>query len=134
MDQRGRSRAGTGVWVVALILAAPLTARAATFTVNSTADAVDVSPGDGVCATADGSCTLRAAIQEANALAGADTVVLPAGTYLLTLAGAGEDGAATGDLDITGDLIIAGAGAASTVVDGNGLDRVFHVDPAAAGI
>ena len=49
-------------------------AEAATFTVNSTADAVDAAPGDGVCATAGAVCTLRAAIQESNAFAGTDTV------------------------------------------------------------
>ena len=38
------------------------------FTVNSTLDDGDANPGDGVCRTAGGVCTLRAAIQEANAL------------------------------------------------------------------
>ncbi len=37
------------------------------FVVNSANDSVDASPGDGVCADADGKCTLRAAIQETNA-------------------------------------------------------------------
>ncbi|HYN88641.1 MAG TPA: CSLREA domain-containing protein, partial [Ardenticatenaceae bacterium] len=41
-----------------------------TFTVDSTADVVDQSPGNGTCATSHGSCTLRAAIQEANAREG----------------------------------------------------------------
>jgi hypothetical protein len=41
---------------------------AATFTVNSTGDDPDASPGNGVCQTAGGQCTLRAAIQEVNAL------------------------------------------------------------------
>jgi CSLREA domain-containing protein len=41
---------------------------AATFTVNSTDDDPDASPGNGVCQTAGGQCTLRAAIQEVNAL------------------------------------------------------------------
>ncbi len=49
-------------------------AQAATLTVNSTGDAADAAPGNGVCATAGGVCTLRAAIQEANAGAGADTI------------------------------------------------------------
>jgi hypothetical protein len=40
---------------------------AATFAVDSTADAVDVVPGDGLCATAAGACTLRAAVMETNA-------------------------------------------------------------------
>jgi CSLREA domain-containing protein len=49
-------------------------ALAATFTVNSTADDPDASPGNGVCQTTGGQCTLRAAIQEANALAGPHTI------------------------------------------------------------
>lgn len=53
-------------------------AQAASFIVNSRADAPDLNP-DGVCETAQGDCTLRAAIQEVNALAGPDTFNLPAG-------------------------------------------------------
>ena len=45
-----------------------------TFTVNDTGDVGDASPGDGSCATAGAVCTLRAAIEEANALAGAQTI------------------------------------------------------------
>lgn len=95
--------------------------------VDTTADAVDAHPGDGTCSTAGGACTLRAAIQEANALAGADTITLPAGTYTLSLVGADEDAAATGDLDITADLTINGGGANVTSIDAAGIDRVFDV-------
>jgi CSLREA domain-containing protein len=104
------------------------TGYAATFDVNSTDDAVDCNPGNGVAETAPGNgvCTLRAAIMEANALAGADAVNLPAGTYALTIAGTDEDASATGDLDITDDLTITGAGADVTRV-GSQLDRVFHI-------
>ena len=35
--------------------------------VNSDADTGDATPGDGICADADGNCSLRAAIEEANA-------------------------------------------------------------------
>ena len=101
--------------------------QAATFTVNSTADAVDDLPGDGVCATANGIWTLRAAIQETNALPGADTVELPAGRYELSVAGGREDACATGDLDVTDDLSIIGADAASTVIDGGKMDHVFDI-------
>jgi len=46
-----------------------------TFTVDSAADQGDYTPGDGVCATGpNGPCTLRAAIEEANASAGRDTI------------------------------------------------------------
>ena len=97
------------------------------FTVNSTADAIDANTGDGVCDDGSGNCTLRAAIMEAIALAGAEAITLPTGTYTLSIAGDGEDAARTGDLDITGDVTITGAGADSTIIDGGGLDRVFHV-------
>jgi len=102
-------------------------AQTATFVVNSTADTVDANPGDGVCADAFGNCTLRAAIMETNALPGADTIILPAGTYILTIPGVNEDLSATGDLDITSDLTITGAGANITTIDGGGIDRIFHI-------
>jgi CSLREA domain-containing protein len=46
------------------------------FTVNSTGDEPDANVGDNLCATSGGACTLRAAIQQANASAsaGADTI------------------------------------------------------------
>jgi CSLREA domain-containing protein len=101
------------------------------FTVNSFDDTVDVNLGDGICADASGKCTLRAAIMEANALPADDTIIItiPAGTYILTRPGADEDAAATGDLDIKCNLTINGAGTASTIVDGGGLDRVFQIHP-----
>ena len=61
------------------------------FSVDSTTDAVDAVPGDGVCATAATECTLRAAIMEANALPGPDAIVVPAGTYVLSIPGTDED-------------------------------------------
>src|SRR5690348_18498020 len=54
--------AGTAAWPPAAAQAAPLA-----FTVNTTADAHDAHPGDGICADAAGKCTLRAAIEEADA-------------------------------------------------------------------
>jgi hypothetical protein len=101
-----------------------------TFVVNDIADGNDASPGDGLCETMAGNerCPLRAAIEEANALPGLDAVVLPAGTHTLTLAGGGEDDAATGDLDINDFMNLIGDGADRSIVDGGALaDRVFHV-------
>ena len=79
---------------------------------------------DGIC---DADCSLREAIVAANALAGADDVVLPAGNYVLTLADTDEDLAANGDLDITDALTIAGPTAGTTFIDGNNATRVLHV-------
>jgi len=117
--------------VAAFAVAAP--AGAALIKVNTTEDGADANTGDGVCATSADTCTLRAAVQTANALAGADTVVLAAGNYALTFGFAREDAAAGGDLDIVpGELTISGAGAATTTINGSGFDRVFHIQPGAS--
>ena len=108
---------------------AALDAGAATFVVNSTSDQTDAVPGNGVCSWMTGICTLRAAIQEANALAGADVIQIPAGTFPLSIAGANEENAASGDLDIRDDVTLEGAGAGVTILDGGALDRVLHVQP-----
>src|SRR5436309_665215 len=111
--------------MIAPVLASP--GRAATFTVDTPLDVVDALPGDGVCAAAAGSCSLRAAVQESRALLGPDTIILPSGIYTLTIAGAGNNSATSGDLDISEELTIVGAGARTTIIDGNRLDRVFDI-------
>src|SRR5437773_2533935 len=92
------------------------------FSVDSMADEPDANPGDGSCETASAQCTLRAAVGEANALPGPDTVRVPAGTY-------------AAGFDITDNLTISGASAAQTVIDGAGHSRVFVVScPASVSI
>lgn len=107
-------------------------AGAAMIPVNSTADDT----------AANGNCTLREAVIAANtdspvdacpAGSAADVITVPAGTYVLTQTGAGEEAAATGDLDLLDDVEIVGAGAATTIVDGNLSDRVFDVSPSGPG-
>jgi len=98
-----------------------------TLTVNSNADVQDAIAGDGECKTHTGVCSLRAAIQEANANSGVDTIVLPAGVYPLSLSGAEEDEAKSGDLDVRDHLILQGAGYETTILDGGALDRVLHL-------
>ncbi len=46
-----------------------------TFTVTLVNEGSDAHPGDGVCATASGPCTLRAALQEANANVDMNTIL-----------------------------------------------------------
>ncbi len=96
-----------------------------TFHVNSLLDTVAVSLKTGK--DASGQISLRSAIQAADAKPNADTIILPAGTITLTIAGPPEDNAASGDLDVRGNLTIKGKGAGETVIDGNNLDRVFQV-------
>ena len=117
------------LWSLAVVLAvvglAACHATGPTFTVDTTVDTTDASPGDGVCDDGTGACSLRAAIMEANALPGVDEVQLaPGTTYTLTIAGTGEDAAATGDLDITEGVDLEGDG---STIDAAGLDRVLDV-------
>jgi CSLREA domain-containing protein len=120
---RAKEGRGHGRWLAAVAalllfaLALPASAGAATFTVNSTADQADANAGNGVCASASGACTLRAAIQEANAPpASADNITVPAGTYHLTL----------GELPVTQPVVIDGAGAGATIIDAGLASRVLH--------
>ncbi|MDJ0853411.1 MAG: hypothetical protein QNK04_34025 [Myxococcota bacterium] len=68
--------------------------------VDSTAADPDAVPGDGLCATALGECTLPAAVEEANAFPSTDTISVPAGTF-------------PGGLTVSGSVSIEGAGKAS---------------------
>lgn len=117
-----------------LLLASATNAGAAEFVLTTPADAVDALPGDGECATVEDQCTLRAAIQEANAQPGPDSIVLAAGTYVLALPGRGEDAAASGDLDVTDALSLTGAGAEATIIDGDRLDTVLQLHAGAGTV
>jgi CSLREA domain-containing protein len=118
-------------FALALASVFALPAAAATFTVTSETDVPDDNTGDGVChpeLALPGVCTLRAAIQEANALAGHDTINLSAG-QVYALERVGQDATAfNGDLDITDDVTIAFfASGERPVVDANGLERAFEI-------
>ena len=98
-------------------------ASAETYNVDTELDllAPDCSPGSGLC-------SLREAIRLSNSTpATIDVIYLPAGHYQLQLVGNDEDLNATGDLDILDGVLIFGAGALETVIDGRVLDRVFHL-------
>ncbi len=98
------------------------------FVVNTFLDTVDVKPGDLSSADNAGNSSLRAAVMEANALDGDDTILLLPGTFKLTIAGRDEDGSTQGDLDVTTDsLTIIGSGTDQTIIDAASLDRIFHV-------
>ena len=118
-----------------------IAAQARTFTVDRFDDVIASTCDDSVPAD----CSLRGAITAANALPGPDTIVLPAGTYTLTIPSTDfEDNNANGDLDVTDPLTIIGDGAATTIVQAcapvapattcTGINRVFDIDPGAKGI
>ena len=96
-----------------LMLASSQARASTTFTVNSTADAGDNGPGDGLCFTGQliplpsggivGECTLRAAIQEANATSGADTINFDIpGSGVKTITPASQLPSITGTVSIDG--------------------------------
>lgn len=109
------------------------TVNAAIITVDTIVDEINTN----------GECSLREAIINANndnqtettdCAAGDgvdDTIVLPAGTYTLSLPkSVDNDDATGGDLDITDDLVIQGesdAGIPLTVIDADNIDRIFDI-------
>ncbi len=149
-----------GMMVLAAVGASPV--YAATITVDPTAADAAVA--------SDAKCSLREAVLSVNAGANVgdcvaniaeaygtnDTIVLPAGTYTLTLGGVDEtftdaapgdplafpvevitSDATQGDLDLIKSVRIVGAGAATTIIQWDqtvlpNADRIFHVFDAAA--
>ena len=112
------------VSLLACLLGSSWVASAATFNVNSYSDSVDAVPGNGTCADSAGLCTMRAAILEANALPGPDTILAPPGIHNMTIGGADEDLGLTGDLDVTDNVTIIGLG--TTRIESQ-VGRVIHV-------
>lgn len=106
--------------------------RGAVLTVNDFNDAVDASPGDGICLTAAGRCTLRAAVMEANGLTStAETIVLGEGTYRLTIPPVARSFPLANDGDLylghSQQVTIIGAGAGRTIIEQTAGDRVIRV-------
>jgi hypothetical protein len=93
-----------------LLLTTPVS-RPADFQVGATGDALkdrpDANPGDGQCATADGVCTLRAAIEEAGEATTPKVIALANGLYLLE-----------GILEISSDVTLIGNGPDQTRIHG----------------
>jgi predicted outer membrane repeat protein len=106
------------IWLTGSMLpAAPRTEDSGVFQVNTTTDSHDIVPGDGECKDATGNCSLRAAVEESNALPGPNTIHLPAGTYKIPYQ----------IIVITESLTIYGAGAASTILDAFPNSSFFYV-------
>lgn len=80
---------------------------AVSFAVNTTADLIDDNIADGACHTSANTCSLRAAIMQANHLTTAGlfvTINVPAGTYVLTRAPGSPNDEDAGDLNLNSPL------------------------------
>lgn len=137
-DKAGSSRTsarpygGLVLTIVLSVLSGISPTRAATLTVDTTVDdpaataCTDATPND---------CSLRGAIIKVNGLSEASTIVVPAGTYLLSQPTAclyrshqfGNFSLNSTPLCIDADLTLVGAGAGSTIIDGSGIDHVIMV-------
>jgi len=149
LGMRGAHREWTPMLLLLAVVLAWAVAPAAaqtptlTFQVNSTADAADRVPGDGKCATGNfinGSttpqCTLRAAIDEANALSkmtpsSSYAISLPSGTYSLTVNDSCIIGTSTVTgipLCLSGNISINGPTSGSpAVIDAGGTDNAMRI-------
>lgn len=113
--------------------------QAQSVTLTTTVDAIDGNTGS--IALLNGSpggagISLREAIIACNnePVGATITINIPAGNYTLTLTGASENAAATGDLDITATaaagtktINLTGAGSGSTTITGSG-DRILDLE------
>ena len=117
----------TSTLVISPGTAAP---QAATITVETTADELDL-------VTLNGFCSLREALYSVNRSdyaydcvpvgSGDISIIIPTGVYTLTLTGANDDFGLTGDLDIITSVFISGEGPDNTIIDGYEADRVFDI-------
>jgi CSLREA domain-containing protein len=95
---------------VGCLLATPMLATAATFTVDSIADEADAGGLNGICLTVGLKCTLRAAIEESNSSSGTkDTIAFASNPFN---GQAGDTITIAGSLAITDPVLIDGDGAA----------------------
>ena len=143
-EQQMPPMAGTARFRFTLVVAATAAAILGGLPASASAANINVVAGMGEGGE-DDQCSLREAITTANGNSAVnnggagpdctvgqavpDTISLPAGTYTIGGAATNEDLNASGDYDIQtagGQLMVAGAGAASTIIDANDLDRVIH--------
>jgi hypothetical protein len=123
-----KNLASAALLLLSMVLT-PHLAQAATYCVDKT---IDGAPDHTRCSAAcAGTCSLRDAITAVDIVGGTTTISIRPGTYTIggTTADRGEDTNLVGDYDITNvdPLIIEGDGALTTIIDGGGIDRVFHV-------
>jgi parallel beta-helix repeat protein len=128
-------------------LSGAIAAPAVTYLVDDTVDRVDASIGSNGCRTSANTCSLRAAIQEANAHPGADVIYILPGTYSIGLAPVNENAANVGDFELLdpvriekapgylGDVIIDGGNPLpGSNVTSRGVDRIFEIHPGAGDV
>ncbi len=102
-----------------------VTVHAATFTVGSSADSHDLTPGDGKCLDSLSRCTLRAAVEEANAYTvhTRDTILFNVNLSYQTI----TLNPSYTDIDISSNIVIDATGMVNLSVSGNNAIRIFSI-------
>jgi uncharacterized repeat protein (TIGR01451 family) len=108
-----------------LALALATAASAATFNVDTTSDDYRAD-----CTDAPDDCSIRGALDNANATADDDSVVIPAGIYRFddNFSGLFVGHGGSYDSPDPGALTIQGAGAGETIIDADGKSRVLTIE------
>ena len=85
-----------------------------TFHVNTVLDTVAANLKTGQ--DSSGHISLRSAIMAADAHGGSNKIIVPAGTFTLTIVGSSADNGTAGELDIDANVTIQGKGAGGTII------------------
>lgn len=116
--------------VTALVAMLPAIVNAAIFTVDSTGDSNDTNPGDGVAEDEFGMTSLRAAIEEANALAGADTIQFDSGLQNQTIWVSPD----LTTISVTDDITITGVAPSAVTIDASQMQMLDPLLSIATGV
>lgn len=122
LDENGTVQKSETVGNAAESIAAAFEPESA-FVVNSTADAPDANTADTVCATAANVCTLRAAIEQANASASNDVITFAPDVKIITLTLGTEI-----VINNAGTLQINGSDTNVVTISANNLSRIFRTE------
>jgi CSLREA domain-containing protein len=90
---------------------------AADYVVNTIADTADADSGDGICADSDGSCSLRAAIEQTSDSDSSRIIALGDGVYEIS-----------GTLRTSGDVELIGLGATRTIVRNKDAEKALFAE------
>src|SRR5262249_21152610 len=93
--------------------------------VDSSDDVQDSNNGDGICKTAGNVCTLRAAVQEANAASSAKTIYIPK-SFTVTMSFGSE-------YTLQNNMTIEGGSQTTSIINANGTSRHFGIYAGAVG-
>lgn len=126
-----------GALLLANLAIVPVRALGYLFVVNTKGDGIDANPLDNACLTASGTCSLRAAVMQANAIdpgTGAHEIRINGTQFYMDVENTGgdENAAEEGDYDILQNTRIVGTGPATTILHagsslGDGIDRFFDI-------